>query len=122
MNLATFLGVQSKDVEGACRAVVTVDMPDGIGAQSSVYTSYADAPGVTVYENGLLFMDKYYTTYGEVKPGDLSGDAKYDAVDVVTLVRILLGLEKDPLGVVDVNKDGKTNVSDLIMLILFIYR
>ncbi|MBR4729626.1 MAG: leucine-rich repeat protein [Prevotella sp.] len=119
---STILGVKCKDVDGARRAVATVDIPDGIGAQSTVYTSFANAPGLTAYENGLLFMGKYYTAYGEVKPGDVSGDAKYDAVDIVTLVRILLGVEKDPLGVADVNGDGKTNVSDLIMLILFIYR
>jgi len=56
--------------------------------------------------------------HGSEKPdGDLSGDGKLDADDIVTLVNVIMGGDKDKLAAADLNGDGKVDVADLTMLV-----
>jgi hypothetical protein len=56
--------------------------------------------------------------HGSEKPeGDLSGDGKLDADDLVTLVNVIMGGDKDKLAAADLNHDGKVDVADLTMLV-----
>ena len=54
---------------------------------------------------------------GEKPEGDLSGDGKLDADDIVTLVNVIMGGNKSKLAAADLNHDGKVDVADLTMLV-----
>lgn len=49
--------------------------------------------------------------------GDLSGDGKLDADDVVALVSVMMSGDKDKLDAADLNHDGKVDVADVMMLV-----
>ena len=59
--------------------------------------------------------------HGSEQPeGDLSGDGKLDADDLVTLVNVIMGGDKDKLADADLNGDGKVDVADVVMLVKMI--
>lgn len=118
---STLFAIAGADFEGIVRAYPSASKPESIGAEGTVYKSYANAPGVTAYEHGLFYDGKYYSADGSSKPGDMTGDDKLDAKDVVTMVKIFIGMLDDKTGAADVNGDGVVNISDLILLINLIY-
>ncbi len=51
--------------------------------------------------------------------GDLNGDSKINALDIVVIQRVIVGLETvtdDLVAVGDINKDGKVNVLDIVAI------
>ncbi|MBL4624717.1 MAG: hypothetical protein JKY42_06215 [Flavobacteriales bacterium] len=66
----------------------------------------------------LLFIT--VSGYGQFS-GDVTGDKIIDATDYIELQHIVSG-EKNHTFISDINKDGETNVADLLVLENYIYR
>ena len=56
---------------------------------------------------------------GNVKRGDLNGDGKISALDIIKVQRLIVGLDPtldEVLPVADVNQDGKISALDIIKI------
>lgn len=62
-------GLYGEDTEGARMAVASDEEPRGIGDEKKQYDSFDGAPGLTVFENGMLYKGKYY--FYDKKLGEL---------------------------------------------------
>jgi hypothetical protein len=126
---------------------ITVQTLGGLpvyGALVSLYkngevleTGYTDAAGgVTLYPAPVTSGQMYLTATSHnflpfmgsievgAKIGDVTGDGKVNASDVIYLINYLFknGAAPDPPETGDVNCDGKTDGSDVIYLINYLYR
>ena len=70
----------------------------------------ADKPGYLTWKDGS----------SEKPEGDLSGDGKVGSDDVVVILDVLMGGDKDRLAAADLNHDGKVDVADVVMLVKMI--
>lgn len=56
-----------------------------------------------------------------VRPGDINGDGKVDAMDAMLLLHYVCGLKQNEVkGNPDVNGDGKTNNKDVVILLRYV--
>ena len=62
----------------------------------------------------------YFTrkdSFAEQSEGDINGDGMVGSDDVMILVSVMMGGDKDKLADADLNHDGKVNVADVVVLI-----
>lgn len=52
--------------------------------------------------------------------GDVTGDGKVDAQDIVEIINFMMGTSKVGMTTADVNRDGVVNAADIVMLVNFI--
>ena len=56
---------------------------------------------------------------GSVKRGDLNGDGKISALDIIRVQRLIVGLDptlEEIIPVADINRDGKISALDIIKI------
>lgn len=64
----------------------------------------------------------YHLRAGQCQNGDLTGNLETDVSDIISLVNVVLGLgwDENSLCHGDINADGLLNISDIILIIVFI--
>ena len=91
----TTKGVNGMDLEGARMAVILDTAPEGLGEKGTEYASFPNAPGLTVYANGIYYAGKYYyydKSAGDVFPlyeGDEGTEARPYQIKTVEDMRLL---------------------------------
>ncbi len=68
----------------------------------------------------MLLIGGFSYAFGQIA-GDVTGDKIIDATDYIQLQNIIAGKQNHTF-ISDINKDGETNVADLLILENYIYR
>lgn len=84
---------------------------------------YANLDFTSLVQNALIAEKLYYDSLYTLVPGDVTGDAVIDIVDVIYLIKYLFshGNSPLPLRAGDVNRDCWVNIEDVVYLINYLF-